>query len=741
MSSDCEIETLESLPTSVYAFPVSFAQERLWYLQQLEPASVAYSIPMAFRLNGLLNVAVLEQSLRSLVRRHQILCTTFSVQDHEPVQVVHPVSPLSLSITDLRPLQEPEQEETVRCLLLEEARRPFELDRGPLIRFGLIQTADEEHVFHLNMHNIVSDEGSARILFQELSSMYWAYSNNANPSLAKLPIQYADYAAWQRDWLQGENLETQLSYWRKQLADVTTVNLPIDRPRPAVQTDCGGKQSISISPAICDQLKSLSRQEGVTVFMTLLAAFQIYLHRYTGQDDVPVGTPIAGRTRPETDGLIGLFVNALVIRADLTGNPTAKEFLARVRRVVLDAYDHQDLPFARLIQELNPERDLSRNPLFQVMFAFHDSAGSYLKLPNLQVTPVCAASEIAKFDLSVTVTEANDSFQISFSYNTDLFNGDTIERMLGHYERLLEGIVAKPDERIDELPLLTEAEKHQLLVEWNDDKRDYPRDLCIHELFEAQVENTPDAIALVFEDQQLTYRELNNRANQLAHHLQKLGVGPDVPVGICLERSIEMVVGLLGILKAGGAYVPLDPDYPKERLAFMLDDSRASVLLTKERMPKETKLGIEDLNRQIPGERARIKIVYVDSDWIPIGRESQENFKIATAADDLAYVIYTSGSTGRPKGVMVSHRALVAHILSATKHYEIGSSDKVLQFASLSFDVAAEEMFPAWLCGAAVVLLPERTPAISEFVNDLAKDGITVANLPSAYWHQWVDEL
>ena len=381
----------------------------MWYLHQLERESPADNVSRAFRLNGLLNVAALEKSLNTLVQRHEILRTTFAVNDHKPVQVVHPPSPLVLSIADLRQLQVAEQEETLRRLLLEDERRPVELDRGPLIRFGLIQTADDEHVFHLNMHNIVCDEGSARILFQELSSMYWAYSNNAHASIEKLPTQYSDYSVWQRDWLQGENLDTQLSYWRKQLADVISFNLPINRPRPAFQSDRGGKQFISIPRKICDQIESLSRQEGVTVFMTLLAAFQILLHRHTGQDDIPVGTPVAGRKRPETDGLIGLFVNTLVITADLTGNPTVKEFLARVRRVALDGYNHQDLPFERLVQELNPERDLSRNPLFQVMFAFHDSSEPSLKLPNIQVRHVPAASEIAKFDLSATVTEANGS--------------------------------------------------------------------------------------------------------------------------------------------------------------------------------------------------------------------------------------------------------------------------------------------------------------------------------------------
>ncbi|MGZ9270912.1 MAG: amino acid adenylation domain-containing protein, partial [Candidatus Binatia bacterium] len=501
------------------------------------------------------------------------------------------------------------------------------------------------------------------------------------------------------------------------------------------------KQTVILTKELSRALKTLSRKEGVTLFMTLLAGVQTLLHRYTGQDDIVVGSPIAGRNRAEIEGLIGFFVNTLVLRTDASGNPMFRELLRQVRETTLEAYSHQDVPFEKLVEDLQPHRNLNQNPLFQVTFQLDDSSSQLLTLPAIDVEDIELDVGISQFDLSLSMIDNEEKIKGWLEYNTDIFNAGTIERMLGHFQTLLEGIVSNPEQRIDELPLLTAAEESQLLVEWNETAAEYATDKCIHELFETQVENTPDAIALVFEDRQLTYRELNNCANQLAHYLQKLGVGASVPVGICLERSIEMVVGLLGILKAGGAYVPLDPAYPKERLAFMLDDSRASVLLTQEQMPKETNLGIEDVIRQMPAKRAAIKIVYVDSDRIAIGRESQENFKIAAAADDLAYVIYTSGSTGRPKGVMVSHRALVAHTLSATKHFEIGSNDKVLQFASLSFDVAAEEMFPAWLCGASVVLLSERTPAIAEFVNYLTKDGITVANLPAAYWHQWVDEL
>ncbi|MGZ9172716.1 MAG: non-ribosomal peptide synthetase, partial [Candidatus Binatia bacterium] len=721
--------------------PLSFAQQRRWFLNQLEPESPAYNEARVLRLTGYLNVEALEKSFNYIIARHEVLRTTIVLADGNPTQRIAECRVIELPVIDLRTRNGQDRDTEVRRLINETSRRPFDLSNDLMLRVSLLRLDDNEHILALVTHHVASDDWSSGVLWRELAALYATFSSGQIPDLPELPVQYADYAAWQRQWLQGVVLDTQLSYWRKQLDKLSPLLLPTDRPRPVVQTFRGAKQTVILTKELSRALKTLSRKEGVTLFMTLLAGVQTLLHRYTGQDDIVVGSPIAGRNRAEIEGLIGFFVNTLVLRTDASGNPMFRELLRQVRETTLEAYSHQDVPFEKLVEDLQPHRNLNQNPLFQVTFQLDDSSSQLLTLPAIDVEDIELDVGISQFDLSLSMIDNEEKIKGWLEYNTDIFNAGTIERMLGHFQTLLEGIVSNPEQRIDELPLLTAAEESQLLVEWNETAAEYATDKCIHELFETQVENTPDAIALVFEDRQLTYRELNNCANQLAHYLQKLGVGASVPVGICLERSIEMVVGLLGILKAGGAYVPLDPAYPKERLAFMLDDSRASVLLTQEQMPKETNLGIEDVIRQMPAKRAAIKIVYVDSDRIAIGRESQENFKIATAADDLAYVIYTSGSTGRPKGVMVSHRALVAHTLSATKHFEIGSNDKVLQFASISFDVAAEEMFPAWLCGASVVLLSERTPAIAEFVNYLTKDGITVANLPAAYWHQWVDEL
>jgi len=720
-------ESVKTLADDVYAFPLSFAQQRLWFLQQLEPTSAAYSIPLAYRLCGLLDVTALRQSLDGVMRRHEILRTTFSVRDGEPVQIIHPALSLSLSIRDLRSLQKPQREESLQQVLLEDIRRPFDLDRGPLFRAGLIQTRDDEHVLLLNMHHIVSDEWSTRILFDELASLYRAYSNEAVPSLAELPIQYADYSVWQRDWLHGENLNTQLSYWKNRLDGVTAVNLPTDRPRPAIQTYSGSQYTIPISNQVCDQLKNLSRREGVTFFMTLLAAFHMFLHRYTGQDDVPVGTPIAGRTRLETEGLIGFFVNTLVMRPDLSGDPTAREFLARVRQVALAAYDHQDLPFERLVQELNPERDLSRSPLFQIMFAFQNDSENTFALSNLEVRRVPIACETVKVDLSVVVTERRDVLQLSFNYNTDLFDFTTIRRMADHFRTLLEGVASDPGRRISELPLLSNAEKHQLLVEWNETKREYPNDKCIHELFEEQVERTPEAVAVVFDDQQLTYRELNNRANQLAHYLRKRGVGPEVLVGVCVDRSPEMIIGLLAVLKAGGAYVPLDSEYPRARLAFMVEDARVGVLLTQqgvlERFPQRD-----------------VQVVCLDSDSGEISTESEENPNSEATKENLAYVIYTSGSTGSPKGVEVQHGSVVNFLNSMQQDLELTDKDTLLAVTTLSFDIFGLELYLPITAGARVVIVNREVAADAmELAKKITDARTTVMQATPVTWRMLLD--
>ncbi len=723
----------QSIPPIVPAprsneIPLSFAQQRLWFLDLLEPESATYIVSAAFRLVGELHVLALEQSLNEIVRRHEVLRTVFTVVNDTPVQKVLPPSTLSLICTDISDRPEKELEQALPDLLSEEAKQPFDLSRGPLIRAKLLRLDPQEHVVVLNMHHIVFDGWSMGVLFRELSVLYEGYCSGKPSSLPELQIQYADYSVWQHQWLQGEELEHQLVYWRNKLDGLSTLQLPTDRVRPAVQTFRGSSQVFSLSEQLSRAIKTLSQRESVTPFMTLLAAFQVLLSRYCGQADVAVGSPIAGRNRQETEGLIGFFVNTLVLRADLSNNPTFKQLLREVRETTLEAYSHQDLPFEKLVDELHPDRNLSSSPLFQVMFTFHNNADQPLEFERLTVDPIQTTSHTAKFDLSLTMSEKDGTLRGSVNYNTDLFDDSTIERMIGHFQTLLEGIVSNPEWRISELPLLTEAEKVQLLVEWNDTKRDYPSDKCIHQLFEEQVARTPEAVAVVFEDQQLTYRELNNRANQLAHYLQKFGIGPEVLVGLCVERSIEMVVGLLGILKAGGAYVPLDPSYPKDRLAFMIQDTQVPVILTD-----------VICAGKLPPSDARV--IRLDEDWKEISQEARENPQFSSTPSQLACVIYTSGSTGQPKGVMVSHRALATHTISAVEHYGLGSIDRVLQFASLSFDVAAEEIFPAWLSGAAVVLLPERTPTIDDFVDYLIKEGITVVNLPSAYWHQWVDEL
>jgi len=558
------------------ASPLSFAQERLWFLEQFEPGGSAYNICRAARLTGLLKIEALEQSLSEIMRRHEVLRTRFQVVDGRPVQVRAPAQKLSISLVELSQLSHAERDGEVARLIADEGGCPFDLSAGPLLQAMLLRLGNDDHMLILTTHHIASDAWSMGILTRELWTLYEAYANGKPSPLPDLPVQYTDYAVWQRQWLKGKVLESQLSYWKKQLAHIPILNLPTDRPRPVLQSFRGARQPISLPESLTAAVNELSRREGVTQFMTLLAAFQVLLYRYSGQEDVVVGSPIANRNRTEIEGLIGFFVNTLVLRTDLSRRPTFKELLLRVRDVCLGAYAHQDLPFEKLVQELHPERDLSRNPLFQVMFVLQNTPRPFPETSGFSIERVDVLAETSPFDLSLYLRERNGKLIGFIEYSTDLFDRSTIERMIGHFQTLLEGIVANPDQLISTLPLLTEAERHQLLVEWNDTAAEYPKDSCIHELFEAQVERTPDAIAAEFEGKRLSYRELNSRANQLAHYLRRLGVGPESLVGICIERSLEMIVGLLGILKAGGAYVPLDPAYPRERLRFMLEDAQVS---------------------------------------------------------------------------------------------------------------------------------------------------------------------
>src|SRR5829696_3565411 len=532
--------------------PLSFSQQRMWLLDQLEPGTPTYNISHALRLSGTLDAEALRRSLEEIVSRHEALRTTFAAVDGEPVQVISAATDVELPIEDLTTLPEAERENEAKRLARQEARSPFDLERGPLVRAKLLRLGEEEHLLLLTMHHIVSDGWSMGVFWRELGALYGAFSEGKPSPLAEPPIQYADYALWQRQWLTGEALDRQLTYWKERLADIPNLNLPTDHPRPAVQTHRGASQKLMLSESFSEALEDLARREGATLFMVLLGAFQVLLSRYAGQEDVAVGTPIAGRTRAETEGLIGFFVNTLVMRTDLSGDPSFREVLSRVREVALGAYDHQELPFEKLVEELKPERDLSRTPLFQVFFNMVNVPAARVEPPGLTMERLPSPDVEAKFELTLIFYERAKALKGGLTYNADLFDEATVQRMLSHFQTLLEGIVKDPDRHLSELPLLSEAERHRLLFEWNDTHAEYPRDRRIHTLFEEQAERTPDAVAVVFEDEQLTYQELNGRANQLAHHLRALGVGPEVLVGICVERSLEMVVGLLGILKAGG---------------------------------------------------------------------------------------------------------------------------------------------------------------------------------------------
>lgn len=690
------VPALESPPLQTISrekeIPLSHGQERLWFIDQLEHGNSIYNRPVFIRLKCGLNVAVLEQCLNEIIRRHEILRTTFPAVNGQPLQVVSPFQPLALSVTDISGLPEGERESEVRRQATDEAVLSFGLGRGPLIRTRLLRLGENEHILFLTMHHIVFDGWSEGVLFQELAILYESFSKGQPSPLSELPIQYADFAVWQRQWLQGEKFDSQLSYWKRRLADAPAViELPTDRPRPPVQTYRGAKQSLVLSQALTNGLKAISRAEGTTLFMTLLAAFQTLLHRYTGKDDIIVGSPVAGRNGAEVEGLIGFFVNTLILRTDLSGDPGFRELLGRVRKLAVEAYAHQDVPFEKLVEELHPERSLSHSPLFQVMFAFQNASVMSLTPAGLSVNFLEVERETAIFDLSLLMVDEANSLKATIEYNTDLFDAATISRMRGHFHNLVEGIIANPEQRLSDLPMLTDAEKQQLLVDWNDTTKDYTHDKCIHELFESQVERSPDAAAVIFQNHELTYRELNRRANQLAHYLRKLGVGPEVIVGICMERSIEMVLGLLAILKAGGAYMPIDPDYPKDRTTFMLEDSAAAVLLSQQRL-------IEHLPHHI------VRVIPLDTEWETIAREGKENPVSGVTTENLAYVIFTSGSTGTPKGAMNTHRGIRNRLLWMQDTYELTEADRVLQKTPFSFDVSVWEFFWPLLTGACLVV-------------------------------------
>jgi amino acid adenylation domain-containing protein len=702
---------------------LSYAQTRLWFLDQLEPNSAFYNIPVALRLQGHLNQSALTQSLEEIIQRHEALRTNFITVNGQPTQVIQTVTNWTVSVISLQHLSPEEQEIAAKKLVKEESFKPFDLAKEALVRATLILLNNNEYWLLLCLHHVISDGWSMGVLIEELTALYNA-DNQGQPSpLKSLPIQYADFAIWQRQWLQGEVLENQLNYWKKQLADAPTfLPLPTDKPRPAVQTFTGAHQEFQLSLELTQKLTELSQQQRVTMFMTLLAAYGILLYRYTGQSDILIGTPIANRNRREIESLIGFFVNTLVMRTDCSENPSFQELLMRVREMSLGAYSHQDLPFEMLVEALQPERNLSHTPLFQVMFAIENTPLSKIELTDLTIDSLPLEGETAKFDLTLSMQNTETGLMGVWVYNTDLFNRETIERMNGHFLTLLEGIITNPSERISQLPLLTKVEQQQLLMDWNNTEVDYPANKCIHQLFEKQVERTPDAVAVVFEGQQLTYNELNCRANQLAHYLQSLGIKPDELVGICVERSLEMIVGLLGILKAGGAYVPLDPDYPIERISFMLEDSQVKVLVTQAKLVES-----------IPEHQAQL--VCLDTDWEKIAQNITSNLENKSKPENLTYIIYTSGSTGKPKGVLVNHANVVRLFAATDSWYHFNPQDVWTLFHSYAFDFSVWEMWGALLYGGRLIIVPylvTRSP--ESFYELLCQEKVTILNqTPTAF--------
>ncbi len=685
--------------------PLSFAQQRLWFLAQLDETAPTYHVAGAVRLQGPLQLEVLERSVNEIVCRHEVLRTTFPSVEGRARQVVAPALMVSIPLLDLTHLPRERLDVEMRRALEEEAQRPFDLDHGPLLRLSLLSLDAEEHVLGVVMHHIIADGWSIGVLIREFVALYESFRAGRPSPLSEMPIQYADYAMWQRGWLQGEALERQLAYWKGRLDGAPAVlELPTDRPRPAVQSHRGAAYRFTVSHGITEQLKALSRQEGATLFMVLLAAFQVLLSRYSGQRDICVGTPIANRTRVELEGLIGFFVNTLVLRTDLSGNPPFTELMRRVREVCLGAQAHQDLPFERLVEELAPVRDMSYGPLFQVMFALQNAPEAVLEIQDLKITPIHVDVRSAKFALTLDITEKRDGLDASLIYSTDLFDELSIARLAGHYGVLLESILARPDSPLGDLGFLTEPERHQLLIEWNATEVDYPRDKCIHELFEAQVEKTPEAVAVVYEDQELTYRQLNARANQLAHYLRGLGVGPEVLVGICVERSLEMVVGLLGILKAGGAYVPIDPTYHQEHIAFMVEDAQPHVLLTKTGL--------------LPVLPAQIDALCMDGNKAKIAQKSRDNLTNHTLRHNLAYIIYTSGSTGRPKGVAIEQCQLLNYLHAISQRLDLSARASFAIVSSFATDLGNTALFPSICLGGLLhVISQDRASDPEEFAN------------------------
>jgi amino acid adenylation domain-containing protein len=708
--------------------PLSFSQQRLWFLEQLKPGNSLYHSFHALRMNGPLDVRALELSLNEITRRHEILRTVFETVGGNPVQRIQPFTPMSLQSLDLSDMPPDERSATLEQLVAGEWQRPFDLARGPLMRALLVVLDEQEHALLFTLHHIIDDGWSVGILVREVSALYEAFVSGAPMPLSDLPVQYADFAVWQREQLEGDVLNQQLSYWKEQLANIPSVlELPLDRPRPAVATSNGASVKFALSKELTQQLKMLSQREGVTLFMVLLAALDVLLYRYSNQPDIVVGTAVANRNRDETESLIGFFVNMLVMRTDLHGNPTFLDLLQRVKQMTLAAYQHQDVPFEQIIEILQPQRSFNRAPLYQVEFVLQNAPLEPLEARGMRFTPLDVQAESSDGDLNLLMTESPQGLAGEIIYATDLFEATTIERMMSHFQNLLEEIAEAPEQRILELPLTSGSETRALLAQWG--VTDMNANKLVHQLFAEQAARKPEAPAVVFNDRTFTYAELNQRANQLARYLKRHNAQPETLVAVHLEPSFDLLVAWLAILKAGAAFVPLDPSYPPETRAFMLTDAKASIVLT-----------LEALSRELPSSGA--KLINLDVSAAQIADESVYDPSVTAGGDNLAYAIYTSGSTGQSNGVLITHDALTKYSLDFIERVGLRGSDRILQFASPSFDVALEEIFPTLLCGAAIVIGSDEDSFVPmNLLRVIEQQKITGLELPTAYWHEWVRVL
>lgn len=714
-------------PEQAFTFPVSLAQRRFWFLEQLDPGDPAYNIAVRWRLIGSLDAQILERALNEVIGRQESLRTTFAAREGEPLQTVWPSARIELAMLDLRDVPSNEREVNVEELALLESRRPFDLAKAPILRASLLRLDEAEHVLLVSTHHIVSDGVSMGLIAAELGTAYESLIKGSDSAPPELPIQYADYAVWHRELIEHGGLNEEAEYWTRKLANFTPTELTSDKPRPARQSLNGEILGVALPRTLASSLKELSTRQGCTFFMTLLAAFKVLLYRYTLRTDITIGTQVAGRERPEFEDVVGVFINSLPLRTDLSGDPRFDEVLQRVSATVVEALAHQTMPFERLVDLLKIKRDASRNPLFQINFASHTAFIRNRTFAGVSLIDMPAKMAGALYDLNFFLVDRSDEWRLSCQYNTDLYETATVAAMLRHFQAVLEGVAANPEQLIHEIPLLSDDERHRVLVEWSGGASEYPRDALIHTLFEEQAERRPDATAIIWGERRLSYREVNGQANRLARYLRTVGVGPESLTGLCVERSPNAIIAMLAILKAGGAYVPLDPAYSPERLEFLIADTKMPVLVTQEAL----------LGRMLSNGGAQI--VCLEAAAGNIDGESDANLGSVADSSSLAYVMYTSGPAGRPNGVMVPHRAVVRLVKNAN-YVDIAESAVFLQLAALSLDAATFEIWAPLLNGARLAIMALELPSVDDLGRAIKQYGVTTLCLPTGLFHLIVDE-